>query len=137
MRSISSRSTSILSLNRASFDCFASPARNLPSAFSTESLLISAMITAFLERRKAKRLRMDQEVISPGLFLARGPDEAASPSSRIEGGATQPHRRRAGLRGMISAQRLNPAYHRGRRMVGSVDLGQASMRSSSKAVLGC
>src|SRR4029078_6795291 len=49
MRPISSSSTSILSLNTASFDCFASLARSLFRVFSTESLWISAIVPASVE----------------------------------------------------------------------------------------
>jgi hypothetical protein len=80
------------------------------SAFSTESLLISAIGAVFLEdatrigkNNRKKSFRLDRVLLEP-------PDKAASPSLR-RGGAKQPHRRRAGLCRILSAQ--NPVYYHG------------------------
>ena len=58
-----------------SFDCFASLARNLSNAFSTESLLISAMTAVPLEDKNDPAI----EIVRLDEPFAR-PDKAASPS---------------------------------------------------------
>ena len=87
MRSISSSGASILSLKSVSYDCFASSARNLSSAFSTESLLITAMAAVFLEaERQSDPVWKLSEIVSPGWIAVRAPTRLLRPL-RIRSGA--------------------------------------------------
>ena len=93
MRSISSSSASILSLKSVSYDCFASSARNLSSAFSTESLLITAMAAVFLEaERQSDPVWKLSEIVSPGWIAVPAPTRLLRPLRIRAGGAKQPHR---------------------------------------------
>ena len=87
MRSISSSGASILSLKSVSYDCFASSARNLSSAFSTESLLITAMAAVFLEaERQSDPVWKLSEIVSPGWIAVPAPTRLLRPL-RIRAGA--------------------------------------------------